>query len=191
MLSALIHTVRSWAACYITTADQRHPRTVPLVLRPRSIQTTTRLVDIIQTVSRMLFHSFDMAWTIPSSFSFELGDRRISFPFLMENFGFSYYSARVMLIVRLFQKRNKFQVSTGIKIIDLIFPRYCHYYLIYKQYFLFWSCFKKVLGFTDMSRYYFSCPLGHATPCLIIFSFACQYRIVTLVDVLNPANDSF
>ena len=36
----------------ITTAHQRHPSSVPLVLETRSTQTITHLVDIIQTVSR-------------------------------------------------------------------------------------------------------------------------------------------
>ncbi len=67
MLSALIHIMRSYAACQMTTAHQRHPSTVPLVLDACSTQTTTRLVDIIQTVSRMLFQSFELAWTIPLS----------------------------------------------------------------------------------------------------------------------------
>jgi hypothetical protein len=58
MHSALIHLVRSYAACQLTTAHQRHPGLVPLVLETCSTQTITHLVDIIQTVSRMLFQSF-------------------------------------------------------------------------------------------------------------------------------------
>ena len=58
MLSGLIDTMRSCAACQLTTAHQRHPSTVPLVLDTRSTQTTTRLVDIIQTVSRILLNDY-------------------------------------------------------------------------------------------------------------------------------------
>ena len=54
MHSALIHSARSYAACQMTTAHQRHPSPVPLVLETRSTQTTTHLGDIIQTVSRIL-----------------------------------------------------------------------------------------------------------------------------------------
>ena len=59
MHSALIRTVRSYAACHMTTAHQRHPSLVPLVLQARSTQTTTHLVDIIQTVSRILLNTYD------------------------------------------------------------------------------------------------------------------------------------
>ena len=52
MHSALIDTMRSYAACHMTTAHQRHPSSVPLVLETRSTQTTTHLVDIIQTASQ-------------------------------------------------------------------------------------------------------------------------------------------
>jgi hypothetical protein len=52
MHSALIHTTRSYAACHMTTAHQRRPNPVPLVLEIRSTHSTTHLVDIIQTVSR-------------------------------------------------------------------------------------------------------------------------------------------
>lgn len=64
--------MRSCAACHMTTAHQRHPGIVPLVLDTRSTQTTAPLVDIKQTVSRILLHAyfFAMVWTIPSS-SFE------------------------------------------------------------------------------------------------------------------------
>ena len=58
MLSALIDTARSCAACYITTAHQRRPSIVPLVLDTRSTQTLTHLVDIKQTVSRTLFIAY-------------------------------------------------------------------------------------------------------------------------------------
>src|SRR3990167_2029277 len=61
MLSALIHTMRSYAACQLTTAHQRRPIPVPLVLEDRSTQTTTHLVDIIQTVSRYLLKAYDFA----------------------------------------------------------------------------------------------------------------------------------
>lgn len=69
MLSALIHTKRSCAACYITTAYQGLPITVPLVLDDRSAQTTARLVDIIQTVSRiyslfMILQCMDYTFTL-------------------------------------------------------------------------------------------------------------------------------
>src|SRR3989344_1672338 len=52
MHSALIQMTRSYAACHLTTASQRRPSLVPLVLQARYTQTTTHLVDIIQTVSR-------------------------------------------------------------------------------------------------------------------------------------------
>ena len=54
MHSALIQITRSYAACHMTTAHQRRPSLVPLVLQARYTQTTTHLVDIIQTVSRIL-----------------------------------------------------------------------------------------------------------------------------------------
>ena len=58
MHSALIHIVRGYAACRMTTAHQRHPISVPLVLEDCSTQTITHLVDIIQTVSRILFKTY-------------------------------------------------------------------------------------------------------------------------------------
>ena len=61
MPSALMRSVRSYAACHMTTAHQRHPNLVPLVLQVRSTQTTTHLVDIIQTVSRILLKAYDFA----------------------------------------------------------------------------------------------------------------------------------
>ena len=61
MHSALISSVRGYAACHVTTAHQRLPNLVPLVLQVRSTQTTTHLVDIIQTVSRYLLKAYDFA----------------------------------------------------------------------------------------------------------------------------------
>ena len=58
MHSALIHSARSYAACHMTTAHQRRPSLVPLVLQARYTQTTTHLVDIIQTDSRMLIEDY-------------------------------------------------------------------------------------------------------------------------------------
>ncbi len=58
MHSALIHVVRSYAACRMTTAHQRHPTSVPLVLEDCFTQTITHLVDIIQTVSRILINNY-------------------------------------------------------------------------------------------------------------------------------------
>ena len=50
--------MRSYAARQMTTAHQRHPILVPLVLQDCSTQTTTHLVDIIQTVSRYLINNY-------------------------------------------------------------------------------------------------------------------------------------
>jgi hypothetical protein len=90
MHSALIQITRSYAACHMTTAHQRRPSLVPLVLQARYTQTTTHLVDIIQTVSRMLFkvyffalhglylHPISISRKIVLATFFELGDQRFS-----------------------------------------------------------------------------------------------------------------
>ena len=79
MHSALIRTVRSYAACHMTTAHQRHPISVPLVLEDRSTQTTTHLVDIIQTVSRYLLKAYDFAlYGLYLHPSLQEGDQRLS-----------------------------------------------------------------------------------------------------------------
>ena len=100
MHSALIQTMRSYAACHLTTAHQRHPTVVPLVLYARSTQTTTHLVDIIQTVSRtnsILSNRVDYTIILPIVLLKTIvGDRRISFSFIMKN------------------SRPKASVSTGI-----------------------------------------------------------------------------
>ena len=73
-----IHGVAARPAI-ITTAHQRPPSIVPLVLDTRSTQSTTHLVDIKQTVSRIFIHYLLLCnvWTIPSSHPM-MRDRRLN-----------------------------------------------------------------------------------------------------------------
>ena len=141
MLSALIDTLRSCAACHMTTAHQRQPSIVPLVLDTRSTQSTTRLVDIKQTVSRILLHPyfFGMVWTIPSS-HFAARDRRISRLSLL----LTYRTWRVLF------SKESLSLYGDTRLL-VIFPRGYHH--------AFWED-----GFTDMSRFYFSYNHLYATP---------------------------
>src|SRR3989344_1049475 len=79
MHSALIQITRSYAACHMTTAHQRRPSLVPLVLQARYTQTTTHLVDIIQTVSRNLKQSLLFCFEMYYTFILFLVKRRSAF----------------------------------------------------------------------------------------------------------------
>ncbi len=80
-----IHGVAARPAI-ITTAHQRPPSIVPLVLDTRSTQSTTHLVDIKQTVSRILLNAYFFALYGLYLHLMLLRDRRLIRVFRIQDF---------------------------------------------------------------------------------------------------------